>query len=221
MQYGRRCGVCVCVCVCVCRSFRLRYIFSSHANTRRDETTPSSYTRARRTAGPSKFFILRKHVKRDARWKSYKYKPYIPPNETLSAKTNGGRHDERSLPPSFFTACEPRPLSTKPCATRSVHEPKFPLLSNKTASSDATFQKWRFPHSPLDSTRSFFTVETRVGSLNFWQAVYACEYVVLTWLEKPVTFCLLFYIKVNPWCNIGQFQRNRLFLWNGRYYFQD
>lgn len=152
MQYGKRCGVCA-----FRRSFRLRYIFSSHASTKQDGTT-LSYTRARRT---SKFFILCKHVKRaHAESHTNINRTYIAGLTKLFRRKRRMRR--------AASACRLSRLRAETAfdeeALRNAISPwtGVPMLSNKTASSDATFQKWRFPH--LHSPRRVsFSVGIRIS----------------------------------------------------------
>jgi len=184
MQYSRR-------RVCTRQSFRLRYIFSSHANTRRDGTT-LSYTRAE-TDRPNSLFCANTSRAAHAESHTNINHIYCRPNETLSAKTaDASRTASASL--AVFHACEPRPLSTrKPCATWSVREPEFPCYQIKPHPFDDVSEMTILsPPIRLDMFL-FHGRNTRSDLLIFSRATSClCEYVVLTWLERPVPLFLLF-----------------------------
>lgn len=162
--------------MCARRSFRLRCIFSSHANTGRDRDgdgddslVHASETDAR--SRPNSLFCA--NTSREAHAESHTNinHIYCGPNESLSAKTADATSG--FCPPSF-TACEPGPRRFRRGSLAQRDQPVNRSSHVIKYKSHPPTRRFRNDDSPSPSARLdaflFHGRNTRLGSLNFWQS---------------------------------------------------
>lgn len=208
--------------VCRSPSFRLRYIFSSHASTKH-RTGRLSRTRERDGRSGRRNSLFCANTSREAHAESH-----TNINHTYTAGLTKLFRRKRRMRRAAASACRLSRLRAGTAfdeeALRNAISPwtGVPMLSNKTASSDATFQKWRFPHLRSPRRVSFSRSEYGPDLLIFGGATSRLLLRIRrSHLTREPRFFFSSILRQGEPFEYRSVQRNTPFLRNERYYFQE